>query len=69
MTKKFLIDAGERVLFTFLEAALAALLLAGAFDLDTLKAAGLAGATAALTLVKVLIASRLGDPESAGVTK
>jgi len=66
-SKRFLRDAGERVLATFLEAAAGSVILSGALNLDVAKAAGLAGVLAALTVVKSLLARFLGDRESASV--
>ena len=64
-TKKFLRDAAERVIATFVEAGLGSVILAGALNLDVAKAAGLSGTMAALALVKSLVARKLGDSESA----
>lgn len=68
-SKRFLRDMAERVGATFLEAAIGSILLAGALNLDTAKAAGLAGTMAALSLVKSLLARLRGDGESASALK
>lgn len=64
-TKTFLLDAGERVVATFVEAAVGSVILAGALNLDVAKAAGLAGTLAALTVIKSLAAKFLGDKQTA----
>lgn len=60
-------DALERVIWTFLEAFTAALLVAGVFDLETLEAASLAGVTAVLAVVKTIAATQLGKSGSAAI--
>jgi hypothetical protein len=73
---KFLRDTIERVVATFAVAFLAlyipSLLADGATaesltDVGTLGKAAVAGAAAALTLVKALVASRIGNPNSASL--
>jgi hypothetical protein len=63
--KLYLIDLGERCLWTFLEAFGAALILAGTLDLDVVKTAALAGVAAVIALVKGLGAKLVGDRNSA----
>lgn len=58
-------DIAERAAWTFAQAFAAALFTTGRFDLDTFGAAALAGAAAVLSVVKGLIASRIGDPTAA----
>ena len=64
-TRLYLIDLAERVLWTFLQAFAAALLLSDALNLDALKAAAFAGLAAVLALVKGLGAKAIGDRQSA----
>ena len=52
-------DVLERVAATFIQAFLGIFMVGG--DIGNAKAAGLAGATAALSLIKGLIASKYGD--------
>lgn len=68
---KFLQDAVERVVATFVVVFLTALLATPAevWTADTAKKAGFAGAAAALTLVKTLVAKFVGNPDSASLTK
>lgn len=65
MTKAFLIDLAERVAATYLQSFIGLLLVSGALDIDTLKAAALAAVPAALAVVKGVLARKVGDPESA----
>lgn len=67
MNRRFLIDAAERVAFTFLEAFAGAIVLAGALDLSTAKAALIAGVTAAAAVVKSLAAKFVGRKDSAAM--
>lgn len=70
MDKKYLLDLGERILFTFL-AAFVSVLVAdglGTVNLTLLKAAALAGLAAVATLVKGLVAKYVNNPDSAGFT-
>lgn len=67
---KFFIDVSERVAATFAIGFLTAWLAADAIDLvdlGLLKSAGLAGLAAAGSLVKGLIASRVGARDSAAL--
>lgn len=69
---KFLIDIVERVVTTFLAAFLPALVAAGPADLISLSAwqsAALAGVAAAVSLLKGLVASGVGNRSSASLTK
>lgn len=69
-TKTFVRDASERVLATFAVSALGLWVAADAadlFTLETAKGAVTAGFIAAGTLVKVLVASRLGVKGSASL--
>ena len=52
-------DVLERVAATFIQAFLGIFIIGG--DIGNAKAAGLAGATAVLSLVKGIVASRFGD--------
>ena len=52
-------DVLERVTATFIQAFLGIFVVGG--DIGNAKAAGLAGATAVLSLVKGIVASRFGD--------
>lgn len=60
MKRKLVLDIVERVLWTFAQGAAATLLLSGAFDIDTWKAAAIGGVAAVLSMLKGLAASRLG---------
>lgn len=62
MSKKFLVDAAERIGWTFVQAAGASVLVAGGFDIDVWKTAAVAGGLAA---IKVLIALKIGSSDSA----
>jgi hypothetical protein len=71
MTKAFLLDLAERVVATFLGAALTFLVTNG-IDLTSLsvwQGAGFAGFTAAVALLKGLAARYVGDRASAGLLK
>lgn len=61
-TLKFLKDMGERVVWTFVQAFLAVWVVTGDFTQQTLKVAAAAGLVAA---GKAVLASRMGDSESA----
>lgn len=63
---KYWVDLSERVAAT---AAFAFLSVFSFTDLSTAHDAGIAGAAAAASLIKGLLASYIGDPESAGLTK
>lgn len=61
-TRKFALDAAERVASTFIQAAAAVIIANQAFDVEVLKVALIAGG---LAVVKVVAASRIGDSSSA----
>lgn len=67
-TKAFLIDLAERAFATYLQAFIG-FLVAGATEvnLSVIESAGLAAIPAALSVVKSMIASRVGDPDSAAL--
>ncbi len=71
MTKTYVLDLLERVVTTFLWAAISALGTNATdwTDLSTLQAAGVAGGAAVFSLLKGLAARYIGDKESAGVGK
>ncbi len=60
-------DALERIVWTFVQAFVGALLAdaAGVLNLDAVKAAGIAGLAAVLAVVKTVAASRIGRPDAA----
>ena len=60
-------DAIERVAWSFAQGVATAILAAGAFDLDTLEAAVIAGGMAAFSAVKVIAARKVGNRESAAI--
>ena len=69
-TTKFFSDISERVLATFAIGFLTTWLAADAInltDLGLLKSAGLAGLAAAGSLIKGILASRVGDKDSAAL--
>ena len=59
-------DIFERVAATFIQAFLGIFVVGGA--IGNAKAAALAGATAALSLVKGIVASRFGDKSASAVS-
>ena len=59
-------DVVERVVATFIQAFLGIFVVGG--DIGNAKAAALAGATAALSLVKGMAASRFGDKSASVVS-
>lgn len=67
-TKAFLIDLAERALSTYVQAFIG-FLVAGATEINvsTLEAAALAAIPAALSALKSVIATQVGDPESASL--
>jgi hypothetical protein len=72
MNKKFWVDAVERVVATYVEVFLgliigSAFVDSGKLNMGAITAAGIAALPAALSLVKALVASRLGDPETASL--
>ena len=66
-TKAFLLDAAERVFWTYVQALLGLLLVSGVTSLDALQTAAVAAIPAALAALKAIIATRFGDPESAAI--
>ena len=66
-TKRWLIDAAERVIVTALQAFAALLIAAPIIDMSTLKAAGVAAIAAGLSALKAIVAKGFGDPESASL--
>jgi hypothetical protein len=71
MSKAFVLDLAERVVFSFLGAAIATLAAAGV-DLTHLSAwqsAGVAGLAAAVSLIKGVLAQYVGDRDSASAVK
>ena len=66
-TKRWLIDAFERVVATFAQAFLAIIVAAPILDMSTWKAAAVSGIAAAMSVLKALIAKGTGDPESASL--
>ena len=58
-------DALERVLWTFVEVFVGGLAVGDLLSLETYQTAALAGAAAALAVVKTVAASRLGRPDGA----
>jgi hypothetical protein len=59
-------DVLERVVATFVQAFLGIFVVGG--DIGNAKAAALAGATAALSLIKGLVAGRFGDGSASAVS-
>lgn len=55
--KLWLKDAGERLAWTFVQAFAASIALAGAFGLDSLQAAAIAGLSAAISYFKSTLAA------------
>ena len=66
-TKRWAIDALERVLATFAQAFLAIIVAAPILDMSTWKAAAVSGIAAAMSALKALVAKGVGDPESASL--
>ncbi len=71
LDSKFLRDATERVLSTYVQAFLGLLLVSAsdALNMSVLKAAAVAAVPAALSVLKTLIATRFGDPASASLVE
>ena len=67
-TKEWAIDAGERIVATFVVAFLGALLVVPPpWNEKVWQAAAFAGVVAALDVVKVIAASFIGSPDSASL--
>ncbi len=64
-SREFLLDAAERVVSTYVQAFITALLLSGVTGWDAVTAALVAAIPAALSALKAVIASRFGDPDTA----
>lgn len=62
---KYLLDLTERVALTFAFAFLSVFTVG---DLSTAKSALVAGAAAALSLIKGVVAAHVGNPESASLS-
>lgn len=69
MSKTWLIDAVERVLWTYTQAFLGLIIAVGidTLSLGTLKAAAIAAIPAGLSALKTLVAKFVGDPNSAAL--
>lgn len=61
-------DLAERVVATFLQAFVGALVLTTPFDVSMWQAAAMGGVAAALSLVKGIAARVFGDPNSASLS-
>jgi hypothetical protein len=73
-TKKFWVDAVERVVATYVETFLglmigSAFVDSGKLNMGAVTAAAVAALPAALSLIKALVASRLGDPATASLVE
>lgn len=66
-SRAFLLDAAERVFWTYVQAFLGLLLVSGVTDLSAVQTAALAAIPAALSALKAIIATRFGDPDSAAL--
>lgn len=64
-TRKFWHDAAERVAWTTAEVALPVFAGASIFDVDYRAAAGITASAAVVALLKAILATRVGDPDSA----
>lgn len=62
MRRELLVDVAERAVWTLVQAFAAAVVAAGALDLEALKVAGVA---AVLAVLKGLAGTRIGDRHSA----
>jgi len=54
-------DAVSRIVWTFLQASLAALVVAPALDVSAAKAAAFVGLTAVIAVIKNIAATRVGE--------
>jgi hypothetical protein len=61
-TRAFLLDAGERIIWTFLQAAAAVIIVEQSFGLEVWKVALTAGG---LAVVKTIAASQVGSSKDA----
>lgn len=64
-TGKFWRDAAERVAWTSAEVALPVFVGSSIFDVDYRAAAGITASAAVAALLKAILATRVGDPDSA----
>ncbi len=67
MTKTFLRDLTERVVFTYVEVFIGLLLVAGPLDIDAIEVALVAAIPAALAVVKGALASQVGKRGTAAL--
>ena len=67
LTRAWLLDASERVLATAIISFLSALLISTDVSFAAVSSAAVAGLAAALTVLKTLLASQIGDPNSASL--
>jgi hypothetical protein len=67
MSATFFRDAAERIAWTFVYAVVQYLITATVYDVETLKAALLAGVPVVLVTIKALVASQVGNPDSAAI--
>ena len=67
--KNWLLDAAERVIATYVQAFLGLVIAGGvgAINLGTLRAAAVAAIPAALSVLKAIVASRVGSPDDASL--
>lgn len=68
-TKKFLKDAAERMVKTFVQVFGAALATGSVTDLSAAQAALLAAGSAALSAVTSMLSTNVGDPGTASLVK
>lgn len=66
-TRRFLIDAAERVAMTAAEAAIGVIIVSGTLDVSTGKQALTVGVITGLSAAKAIIAKAIGKPDSASV--
>lgn len=66
-TRRFLVDAAERIGWTFGEAAAGTIVGAAVFDYSVVRSAAISGFIAVAALVKVTAASRIGKRGSAAL--
>ena len=74
MKKRYVIDLTERIAATFAQGFITLFLLSGAevsgvVDFSTVKKAAIAGVMSVLSLIKGMLASRVGDSNSASLAK
>lgn len=67
LSKQWLIDTAERVVGTFVAAFVGALVITSDLSIATLQLAGIAGVASAVTVLKSILASALGDSASASL--